>query len=146
MNDDSARLRISAAAGWVVAAASVMAIAAFLFLRRSGSSELLDQRVAAADVAALRSGAVTPVVEVGSAAGVRLNDPTLAGRLGLAPGDVVTQVMGVPVREPSELELSILRASSRSMKVTTLYIEIMRDHRPRLVRWRVDGDLANAPP
>ena len=145
MTENSTRLRILATAALIVAAITLMAVAAFLFLRRTGSTELLDQRVVAADVVALRSGAVTPVVEVGSAVGIRLNDTALAGRLGLAPGDVVTQVMGVPVREPRDFEVAIAGVSSAPAKVTTLYIEIVRDRRPRLVRWLVDGDRTSSP-
>ncbi len=71
----------------------------------AGNWQQTMDRAGAGDMAALAKNVqVTPVIEDGRMAGVRVStgaDTALLGRLGLRPDDVVTAVNGVPVDSPA---------------------------------------------
>jgi S1-C subfamily serine protease len=96
----------------------------------------IDRRVAAGDVLPLdRPGELVPKRE-----GVRIGDADLAKKLGLEPDDVIVSISGRPVTRPFDLHEVVFNTSM--MNVTTLYVELARDH--TLVRWLLDGDLRTA--
>jgi type II secretory pathway component PulC len=101
---------------------------------------LVEHRVAAADVVALRRGAVSVAVEDGETQGLRVDDAELADRLGLRPGDVLTALSGQALTAEHELSRAITLGGSPTM----IYVDILRGGQPVLLRWRLDGDLRAA--
>jgi S1-C subfamily serine protease len=101
-----------------------------------------ERRVAATDVVKLHRNGVDLVVEGGQPRGVRVKDPELARTLGLAPGDVITAMSGRPIVREFDVYEAVFNTGM--MGATTLYIELIHDKKPTLVRWKLDGDLRSA--
>ncbi len=92
------------------------------------------RHVAASDVIRLRPGALAQ-----ADSGVRVVDATLRRSLGLMLDDTITAISGRPIARAIELvtilrELAIYRPRS-------LFLDVVRDREPVLVRWELDGDL-----
>jgi S1-C subfamily serine protease len=97
------------------------------------------RRVAAADLLKLRGEAVSVARDAGKVIGVRVDDEDVRAALGLSPDDVITALSGRAI----ERELDVFEAifGLKRMHVSSVYAELLRDGKPVLVRWRVDGDL-----
>jgi S1-C subfamily serine protease len=100
------------------------------------------RRVAAADVMRLRRDAVALVRDAGRSVGVRVTDEELRKALDLGPDDVITAISGRSI----EREFDVFEAifSVRSLRASTVYVDLLRDGQPVLARWKVDGDLRTA--
>jgi S1-C subfamily serine protease len=100
------------------------------------------RKVSALDVAELERDGVSPVSEQGQVIGVKVTDPSVRNLLGLAPTDVVTGISGRPIRRQFDIYDALVGASM--MNATALFVEIVHDGKPLLVRWELDGDLRAA--
>jgi len=100
------------------------------------------KRVAAADVMRLRREVVTLVRDAGKVLGVRVNDEDTRKALDLEPDDIITAISGHAI----ERELDVFEAmfTLKHLRVTSLFIELLHDGKPALVRWQVDGDMRTA--
>jgi S1-C subfamily serine protease len=129
--------RIHRVAVGFAAIALVVAGATVVVTWRSGRSERgapAPRHVAASDVVRLRPGALAQVDT-----GVRVVDAALRRSLGLVLDDTITAISGRPIARASELvtalrDLAIYRPRS-------LFLDVVRDRDPVLVRWELDGDL-----
>lgn len=100
------------------------------------------RRVAAAELVKLRRGAVSVARDAGKVIGVRVDDEDVRAALGLSPDDVITALSGRAIEREFDV-LEVMFALQR-MRVSSVYAELLRDGKPVLVRWRVDGDLQAA--
>jgi type II secretory pathway component PulC len=140
------RLRVIAV-GLAAAALAIVLIAVIVVAQRGGAATPVqpqvvteqpphDQKVSADDVVKLEH-----VVET-IGGGVRVTDKDLQQRLGLADDDVIMSIDGREISVARDIHETLFEISM--MKVQTLYVELLRDHGPALVRWRLDGDLRAA--
>jgi type II secretory pathway component PulC len=103
---------------------------------------LSDHDVSATDVVRLQRKDIELVTDGGVTKGLRVADPVLAKSLGLVDGDVITAISGKPMTREQDSYDAILKLSM--MDATTMYVEVTRNGKPTLLRWRVDGDLRQA--
>ncbi len=101
-----------------------------------------SRTVMALDVAELEHESVEPVSEQGQVIGVKVTDPSVRNLLGLAPNDVITGISGRPIRRQFDIYDALVGASM--MNATALFVELVHDGAPMLVRWELDGDLRQA--
>jgi hypothetical protein len=97
------------------------------------------KRVAAADVLRLRRDVVVMARDAGQPVGVRVTDEELRRSLDLGPDDVITAISGRAIEREHDLE-GVMLAVKR-LRASILYVELLREGKPLLVRWQVDGDL-----
>lgn len=142
-------MRIVAVSAALIAVAFALAAVIVVLLRgehgapaAKGSVLVVDRDVHAPDVVRLRGSAVERVLENGIAKGVRVTDTMLAQALGLEPGDVITSLSGKPMADERDTYGAVLRLGLMDAK--TLYVELLRDGKPVLARWRLDGALTEA--
>lgn len=142
-------MRIVAVSAALIAVAFALAAVIVVLLRgehgapaAKGSVLVVDRDVHAPDVVRLRGSAVERVIENGIAKGVRVTDTMLAQALGLEPGDVITSLSGKPMADERDTYAAVLRLGLMDAK--TLYVELLRDGKPVLARWRLDGALTEA--
>lgn len=102
------------------------------------------RRVAAADIMRLRREVVALVRDAGRSVGVRVTDEELRQALDLGPDDVITAISGRSIERDFDVFEAIF--SVRSLRASTVYVDLLRDGRPVLARWKVDGDLRAARP
>ncbi|MBA3458812.1 MAG: hypothetical protein H0T46_02545 [Deltaproteobacteria bacterium] len=100
------------------------------------------RRVAASDVVALERDAVEPVSARGAVVGVKVIDDQLRAVLGLGPTDVITAISGRPIRR--QFDIYDVLVGAGMMNTTALFVEVLREDTPVLVRWDLDGDLRQA--
>ena len=100
------------------------------------------RRVAATDVADLERESVEPVSARGGVIGVKVLDASLRTSLGLGDGDVITAISGRAIRR--KFDIYDVLGGATMMNATTLFVELMREDKPVLVRWDLDGDLRQA--
>lgn len=140
------------ALGCAVLAVVVASVAAIRTLSRSpapttsrasdSATVLGELSVSAANVYKLVDG-VEIVVEAGQPIGVRPTDAALARTLGLGEEDIVTALSGRATVRESDVADVIMRAGS--LHVTALFADVeRRGGARRTLRWRLDGDLADA--
>lgn len=106
------------------------------------TAQVTDHTVAASEVVKLQRDSVDVVIESGNVKGVKLKDEALAKTLGLEPGDVIAAISGRPITR--DMDLYDVMFNVAMMNATTLYVEVLRDGSPLLMRWRLDGDLKEA--
>lgn len=142
-------MRIVAVSAALIAVVFAFAAVIVVLLRGDRSAAapnaaalVIDRDVHAADVIRLRGSAVERVLENGTAKGVRVTDSALAPALGLEPGDVITSISGKPMADERDTYSAVLRLGLMDAK--TLYVELLRDGKPVLLRWRLDGGLNDA--
>jgi S1-C subfamily serine protease len=100
------------------------------------------RRITAEDVVELEREAVEPVSARGAVVGVKVIDDRLRSNLGLGPTDVITAISGRAIRRQFDVRDVLLGAGM--MNTTALFVELLRDDTPVLVRWDLDGDLRQA--
>jgi hypothetical protein len=104
-------------------------------------STLIDRRVDASDVVKLDQ--TIPNRPWSSAPdGIRVDDADLRKALGLERDDVITSLSGQSLKRDRDVHRALFDLGLMSM--TTIYVEIIRDHDPVLLRWKVSGDLREA--
>lgn len=100
------------------------------------------RRVVASDVVDLERDAVEPVSARGAVIGVKVIDDQLRAGLGLRANDVITAISGRPIRR--QFDVYDVLVGARMMNTTALFVELLREETPVLVRWDLDGDLRHA--
>ena len=104
--------------------------------------QVADRDVQAADVVRLRRDVVELVMENGTAKGVKIRDAVLARSLGLEPDDVITAISGIAMTRELAAYDAVFKLGL--MNPTTVYVEVARNKRPLLVRWKLDSDVSKA--
>ena len=100
------------------------------------------ERVAAVEVVRLRADAVEVARESGKVIGVTVRDDKLRKKLGLAAGDVIAAISGRAIAGELDVYEAIVGLGMIDSK--ELFVEVVRDKQPVLVRWRLEGDLRAA--
>jgi S1-C subfamily serine protease len=154
MSEASPRLPLIAI-GLAVTAVVLAIVATVVVVKRGGtaresvaavapspSAAPETRKVSALDVAELEHDGVQPVSEQGQVIGVKVTDPGVRNLLGLATTDVITGIAGRPIRRQFDVYDAL--AGATMMNATVLFVELVREGAPRLVRWELDGDLRQA--
>jgi S1-C subfamily serine protease len=102
----------------------------------------LEQRVAAADVAKLKRDSVENVTDTGKVLGVKVIDTKVREALGLEADDIITGIAGRTIKREFDVYDAVLGMSM--MDTSVVYVDLIRDKKPMLVRWQLDGDLRSA--
>jgi S1-C subfamily serine protease len=102
----------------------------------------LESTVAAADVVKLKREAVESVSDGGKVVGMKVTDEKVRQPLGLEATDVITAVSGRVLKREYDVYDALLSASILDPAV--LYIDVLRDGKPVLLRWKLDGDLRSS--
>jgi len=102
----------------------------------------LAHRVAASDVVKLDRDSLEATTAASGIPGVKVTDVELRTLLALAPTDVITAISGRPIKRQFDVYDAVVGASN--MNATALYVELVREGKPVLVRWELDGDLRTA--
>jgi len=110
-----------------VVAVAISAAAVVVVVRREEPAAIEEHRVAARDVASLTG---------------RREDPALWRALGLRPGDELAAIAGVSIKIDGDVAAAIIGAAMTSAH--TIDVDLVRDGKPVLVRWRLDHELRNA--
>ena len=97
-----------------------------------------ETAAAAADVAKLRTSVELAKDEAG-AIGVRVIDEQVRASLGLQVADVIAGINGRAIKK--ELDVAEALAGVRSTDATTIYVDVIRDGEPVVLRWRLDAPL-----
>ena len=139
------------AIGFAVVALVTSLIAVFVVMRRSSEpavvaapkSTHLDRVLDANEVAKLKRDVVEKAVDDrGDVIGVTVKDAAVRTALGLEVGDIITAINGRAIKREFDVYDAVLGMST--MDVSVLYLEVLRDKEPQLVRWKLDGDLRQA--
>jgi S1-C subfamily serine protease len=100
------------------------------------------RRVAATDLVKLRREAVALVREAGKVLGVKVTDEDLRRALELEPGDVIAAISGRTIER--EFDVFDITYHLKRIRASTVYVDLLRDRKPVLLRWKIDGDLQTA--
>ncbi len=140
------------AIGFAVVALVTSLIAVFVVMRRSTSvpvpvvsakSARIDRTIDANEVTKLKRDVVEKAVDdQGEVVGVKIKDDPVRTALGLEPGDIITAINGRAIKREFDVYDAVLGMSM--MDASIVYVEIVRDKQPALVRWKLDGDLRQA--
>ena len=140
------------AIGFAVVALVTSVVAVIVVLRRPGEPAavidepargVIDLNVEAAAVTKLKRDLVEREVDgKGDFIGIRITDEALRVSLGLEPGDVIVALNGRTLKREFDVYDAVLGMSM--MDASIVYVEIMREHAPVLVRWKLAGDLRSA--
>jgi type II secretory pathway component PulC len=140
------------AIGFAVVALVTSLIAVFVVMRRSSSepavvvapqSARIDRTIDANEVTKLKRDVVEKAVDgSGDVIGVKVKDDAVRTALGLEPDDVITAINGRAIKREFDVYDAVLGMSM--MDASIVYVEIVRDKQPALVRWKLDGDLRQA--
>jgi len=134
-----------------IGAASVAVLLSMIALvvvatRSTKSSERgivpFETTVSATDVVKLRPDAVEVAKDDGAVIGMRVTDEKLREALGIRAADVVTAIAGRPLKREQDVAAAIEGASF--IDPTALYVDIVRDGEPVVVRWKLDDNLRAA--
>lgn len=108
----------------------------------AGAAAPSARRVAASDVVRLRREVLALVRDAGKGIGVKITDEDLRRTLDLGEDDVITAIAGRAI----EREYDVLDAmfALKRLRPSTIYVELLRDGEPVLVRWALDGELQTA--
>lgn len=102
----------------------------------------LVHRVAATVVVRLDRDTLEATTGANGVAGIKVTDAALRTELALGPTDVITAISGRSVKRQFDVHDALLGAST--MNATALYVDLIREGRPALLRWDLDGDLRAA--
>jgi hypothetical protein len=132
-------------AALVALAVSLVAVAVVVIRRAPvPQAGLAEHAVAAPVLAKLGSQTVEEVQDQGSTIGMKVTDEALSASLELEPDDVITAIAGRPLKRRADVP-EAMRAL-RLVKAETIDVDLVRDHRSIVVRWRVTGDRDPALP
>jgi len=140
------------AIGFAVVALLTSLAAVFVVAGRDGTpaaapavtkSSVIEKMVDAGDVTKLKRDVVERVTDDhGNVLGVKMKDESLRAALGLEPGDVITAIGGRAIKREFDVYDAVLGMSM--MDASIVYVDVLREKKPTLVRWRLDGDLRSA--
>lgn len=108
----------------------------------SGGAAAIEKRVSAADVAKLKRENVAVVRDAGRVIGVRVTEADVRDALGLERDDVIAALSGRPLKREYDVFDAVMGISH--LDATTVFVDLVRDGSPVLLRWQVDGDLRAA--
>jgi S1-C subfamily serine protease len=108
----------------------------------ASATSVSERRVPADDVAKLKRDTVENVTDKGKVIGVKVTDDKLRSSLGLAPDDVITAIAGRAIKREFDVYDAVLGMSM--MDSSVVYVDLVHDGKPQLVRWQLDGDLRSA--
>jgi len=109
----------------------------------AAATTVSERRVPADDVAKLKRDTVDNVTDkAGKVIGVKVIDDKLRSSLGLAPDDVITAIAGRAIKRAFDVYDAVLGMSM--MDSSVVYVDLVHDGKPQLVRWQLDGDLRSA--
>ena len=108
----------------------------------ASATTVTERRVPADDVAKLKRDTVENVTDKGKVIGVKVTDDKLRSSLGLAPDDVITAIAGRAIKREFDVYDAVLGMSM--MDSSVVYVDLVHDNKPQLVRWQLDGDLRSA--
>ncbi|CAN5902680.1 hypothetical protein BH11MYX2_BH11MYX2_21180 [soil metagenome] len=74
--------------------------------------------------------------------GIRVTDRALAAALRVRDADVVTAISGRIVRSTTDVTTAV--SSMFMLDPSAIYVDIVRDGTPLLLKWQIDGDLRDA--
>jgi S1-C subfamily serine protease len=139
--------RAPAVAIGVAAFALVLSLIAVIVVGARGAKSddairTVESTVAATDVVKLKREAVESVTEGGKVLGMRVTDEKVRQALGLDATDVITAVSGRVLKREYDVYDALLSASILDPAV--LYIDVLRDGKPLLLKWKLDGDLRSS--
>ena len=137
------------AVGFAAAALATAVIAVVVVATRSApelpspppSNVVEDRDVAAGDVLKLDKDYGSKVWSMGPD-GLAVDDAALRKALGLDARDVITALSGRTLKRDHDVQRAVFDLSI--LEARTVYVEVMRDHRAVLYRWKIDGDLREA--
>ena len=149
MSDGPSRRIQFVAVGFAIAALVTTVIAIVIVTSRSTpeappaktGSVVIDKRVDAADVVKLdqtlpnRPWSMAPD-------GIRVDDADVRKALGLEHDDVITALSGHAIKRDRDVHRAVFDLGL--MSLSTVYVEVLRDHDQVLLRWKVSGDLREA--
>jgi type II secretory pathway component PulC len=137
------------AIGFAVVALVTSLIAVFVVMRRSSSEPAvvvapqrarIDRTIDANEVTKLKRDVVEKAVDgSGDVIGVKVKDDAVRTALGLEPDDVITAINGRAIKREFDVYDAVLGMSM--MDASIVYVEIVRDKQPSLVRWKLEGEL-----
>lgn len=139
------------AIGFAVVALLTSVIAVIVVMRREGrapnviatGASVIERTVEAREVTKLKRDVVEKVMDdTANVIGVRITDDALRTSLGFEPGDVIKAINGRALEREFDVYDAVLGMSM--MDASIVYIEIVRDRQPALVRWKLEGDLRSA--
>ena len=140
------------AIGFAVVALLTSLAAVFVVAGRGGTpatvvapvkSAVIEKTIDAGDVTKLKRDVVEKVTDDhGTLLGVKLKDESLRAALGLEPGDIITAIGGRTIKREFDVYDAVLGMSM--MDASIVYVDLLREKQPTLVRWRLDGDLRSA--
>lgn len=127
------------AIGFAVVALLTSVIAVVVVMRRRPEAVVVapareDRAIEAAEILKLKRDVVEMV-----ATGAKIKDAALRTSLGLEPDDVVTAINGRAIKREFDVFDAVLGMAA--MNATIIYVEVTRAGAPRLLHWRVEGDL-----
>jgi S1-C subfamily serine protease len=102
----------------------------------------LKHRVTATNVVRLDRDTLESATDASGVAGVKVTDAELRTELGLEPTDIITAISGRAVKRQFDVYDALLGAST--MNATMLYVDLIREGKPALLRWELDGTLRAA--
>ncbi len=143
MNADGPRApALAIGAATVAVVMSLIALVVVVFRTPKGSdlgAVPFETSVGAADVLQLNRDTVELVEEDGAAVGVRVTEGKLRDALGLKLNDRISAFSGRAIKRESDIADAVLGASS--LDATVLYVDIVRDGEPIVLRWKLDDNL-----
>jgi S1-C subfamily serine protease len=101
-----------------------------------------ETAISAGDVVKLKRNTVEVVKEDGSVTGVRITDDKLRDALGLRSDDVIAALAGRAIKREFDVPDAVHGAGMLDAEV--LYVDVIRDGKPMLLRWKLDDSLRAA--
>ncbi len=107
----------------------------------AASVAIAERTVDAGEVTKLKRDVVERFTD-DKVVGVKLKDESLRTALGLEPGDIITAIGGRAIKREFDVYDAVLGLSM--MDASIVYVEVLRDKHPVLLRWKLEGDLRSA--
>lgn len=104
-----------------------------------GSVVAFETSVTATDVSKLRTSGIEAVKEDGGIIGVRVADEQLRAALGLKVTDVIAGIAGRTIKKEADAFDAI--GGIRYLDATTIYVDVIREGEPVVLRWKLDESL-----
>jgi hypothetical protein len=139
MSSRTATIAVAAASVSVLMSLIAVGVVASRGGEKSTESAQLtvEASVAAADIVKLKRDSVTA-----GTTGVRITDDKLRTALGLQTDDEIVMLGGRVIKRERDITDVLIGASM--FEVSMLDVDLLRDGKPLLMRWKIDGDLKSA--
>jgi type II secretory pathway component PulC len=104
-----------------------------------GGVVAFETSVTATDVSKLRTSGIEAVKEDGGIIGIRVADEQLRAALGLKVTDVIAGIAGRVIKKEADAFDAI--GGIRYLDATTIYVDVIREGEPVVLRWKLDESL-----